>query len=158
MGGGGVPDDDSISLGLGKQVGTYTQLLSERSQKYSETGFLLANVRANLLTQWQTPESLLSMLRKRVDPELRTLRCLRSQSVDSPTEQRYMPTDQVEAIQMADLDAAAAREPQGCAALQVHGKVDSGAYAPPSIYQLRRPTAGLIGRMKVHASVKSAGY
>lgn len=115
MGGGGVPEDDSISLGLGDRlVSICTQPLNSSprtpGQVYCRYGAKTTEERTELLCEWQPAASLQSLLHKQVGPELEELKRLRDQSVQCPLNQRYMPTTQSQAVDLAIEDAASAKD------------------------------------------------
>lgn len=112
LGGGGVPENDAMSLGLGpKLVSNYSLPLAEKFGKdeYASSGYLAEDERARLLSQWERPKSLEARINRDVGPELTMLRQYRKETETNPRDQRMMPTTQTEAIQMGSKDEAVAR-------------------------------------------------
>ena len=112
-GGGGVPEHDSMALGLGpKLVSAYSLPLAEKQGKddYASTGYLDIEERTRLLAQWEKKRALEVRLSREVGPELEELQRLRTETAQSPKDQRYMPTNAEEAIEVASKDEAFAKK------------------------------------------------
>lgn len=94
-GGGGVPDGDTVALGLGPRcVHTYLSPLNEKQTKdeYAASGYLDAGQRTQLLSQWAAKASVKAAL-DRARPEIEKLQKAREETASSPRDQRYMPTN-----------------------------------------------------------------
>jgi len=112
FGGGGVPDEDAVSLGLGpKLVTTYSSPLAEKQDKdeYACHGFLGPAERAQLLSEWASRQLINRELSQNVAPVVEQTRRERIESAHSRLDQRRMPTSESEAIQIALQDALVAR-------------------------------------------------
>jgi len=112
-GGGGVPDGDVVSLGLGSPVRTYQTEVRERGanndkDSYCYKGFLDVRKRVHLLRQWMPKKEYLQLLRNTVKPELSKLRRNREESNSVGVNMREMPASLAEALAQAKADAAAA--------------------------------------------------
>mmetsp|Transcript_8490 Transcript_8490/g.25010 ORF Transcript_8490/g.25010 Transcript_8490/m.25010 type:complete len:207 (-) Transcript_8490:62-682(-) len=113
LGGGGVPEHDAMSLGLGnKLVSSYSLPLAEKQGKdeYAATGYLDLHERTRLLSQWEKRKALQTKLTSEVGPELETLQRLRHETATNPRDQRYMPSNQLEANAVAYKDEEAAKK------------------------------------------------
>jgi len=105
-GGGGVPDGDTVALGLGPRcVHTYLSPLNEKQTKdeYAASGYLDAGQRTQLLSQWAAKASVKAAL-DRARPEIEKLQKAREETASSPRDQRYMPTNMGEALMLASQD------------------------------------------------------
>ena len=112
FGGGGVPDADAVSLGLGPRlICSYESPLGEKQDKdeYACTGFLDTSERTQLLREWSSQPLLKRQLTQHVAPIVERTRRERSESASSRKDQRRMPATEEEALQMALQDAMAAR-------------------------------------------------
>ncbi|KAJ1622725.1 hypothetical protein T492DRAFT_1060313 [Pavlovales sp. CCMP2436] len=112
-GGGGVPDGDVVSLGLGRPVRTYEMTPRDRSRTadkdtYCMRGCLDARKRAELLCEWMRKKEYLVLLRKIVKPELLRLQRGREASNAVPNHLRDMPCSLNEALAQARADEVVA--------------------------------------------------
>ncbi|KAL1525047.1 hypothetical protein AB1Y20_019920 [Prymnesium parvum] len=112
LGGGGVPENDVMSLGLGQLVNERSLPLAEKQSKdeYASSGYLDCDERTRLLEQWEERTTLKAKLAGEVGPELQTLQRKRSETKSSSRDQRFMPANQIEAIEMASKDEAIAKK------------------------------------------------
>jgi len=111
FGGGGVPEADNVSLGLSpKLFGTYSVTLADKHGKdeYAASGYLESSVKAQLLSQWEDEPVLEERLE--VASEIERTRRERQESASSRRDQRQMPANTEEALEVAAKDAMAARE------------------------------------------------
>ena len=112
FGGGGVPDADCVSLGLGPRLVTHASAtLGDKATKdeYACSGFLEEQRRAELLSEWASKPKLRSQLERVVSPELERTRRERSESAASRKDQRRTPISEAEALKSAQRDAAFAK-------------------------------------------------
>ena len=168
LGGGGVPDGDTVALGLGPRcvaasshaaaradaaspfslspasvlrrahahvvtadappracvcarrcVGSYLSPLSEREDKdeYASSGYLPVDQRTKLLSEWQPKPAMKAALDK-ARPEIERLQRSRDETALSPRDQRYMPSNEQEAVMLATRDAEEAEAAVHAAASQ----------------------------------------
>lgn len=113
FGGGGVPDDDAISLGLGQQlVGSFELPLQEKDAKdeYGCSGCLGESERAQLLAQFASPKAIQKEVDSHIAPLVQKTQRERAETANSAEEQRYMPASQEEAERLAQEDAKQARK------------------------------------------------
>lgn len=114
LGGGGVPDGDGVSLGLGNRcVNTFLSPLSDSEGKdeYASVGYLDIDHRTKLLQEWSTKHTIKQQI-ERTKCELEQLQRERDETASSPRDQRYMPSNMGEAMLLASQDeeeAVAAR-------------------------------------------------
>lgn len=110
FGGGGVPDQDSVSLGLGpKLVDSYKLPLAEKSDKdeYACSGLLDPDEKTELLSEWSNRVTLTHQLLKNTRL-LEATRRGRMESASSSRDQRLMPASEQEAVEIGLRDAAIA--------------------------------------------------
>jgi hypothetical protein len=113
FGGGGVPDDDAISLGLGPRlIGSFELPLQEKDAKdeYGCSGCLATEERAELLAQFSSVKAIQREVDSHVAPLVEKTQRERAETAVSAEEQRYMPNTQEEAVRLAMQDAAQARK------------------------------------------------
>jgi len=116
LGSGGVPENDTASLGLGfTLVNSYTLPLAEKGNKdeYAATGYLDLETRIGLLSSWEKPKALQMKMQRQVGPELEELRRKRSETASSPKDQRFMPASLEEAVELGQTDEEVARKALG---------------------------------------------
>ena len=112
FGGGGVPDQDSVSLGLGHRLVTDSKadlVEKETKDEYACTGFVEEHKRTELLTQWASEAKLRTQLNTVVSPQIKKTQRERSESAACRKDQRRMPVSESEALEIALRDAAVAR-------------------------------------------------
>lgn len=112
LGGGGVPEGDNVSLGLGPRlISAYKSPLVDKQDKdqYAGSGYLEVQRRKQLLGEWE-PQGKLQTELEVVGSEISRLQQLRSETASSPRDQRFMPTNQSEAVEVASRDEAIARK------------------------------------------------
>lgn len=112
FGGGGVPDEDNVSLGLSpKLVDTYSVALAEKQGKdeYAAQGYLDPDVKVELLSQWYTEPVMQTLIEGGIAEELEQTRKHREETANSRRDQRQMPASEAEALEIAKKDAVAAR-------------------------------------------------
>ena len=113
LGGGGVPDGDTVALGLGpKVVHSYVAPLTDKEDKdeYASTGYLDVTQRTQLLSEWAPSAKAAKGELAKAAPELERLQRAREESASSPRDQRYMPSNMGEALLVANRDQEEARE------------------------------------------------
>ncbi|KAG8464923.1 hypothetical protein KFE25_012286 [Diacronema lutheri] len=129
-GGGGVPDGDVVSLGLGREVRSYETAPRDRPRTadkdtYCVRGCLDVRKRAQLLCEWMRKRDYLTQLRKLVKPQLLRVQRGREASNAVPAHCRDMPTSLAEAVAVARADEAAAVR------ALLHAAARAAAASPP---------------------------
>ena len=161
FGGGGVPDADNVSLGLSpKLVDTYSVALAEKQGKdeYAASGYLELSVKVELLSQWADEPVLQGRLDGDVALQIERTRRERLETASSRRDQRQMPASIIEALEMAQKDALAARR-VAAAALHADGEEQSSrgngqAKRGASMESgTRTPSAGIGKRRKRRESI-----
>ena len=112
FGGGGVPDEDEVSLGLSPRlVSSYSAPLSGKDSKdeYACTGYLEQAEREQLLSEWSPSEAGLQRQLGQYAPLVEQTRRERVETASSRRDQRRMPSSEVEAHQIATRDAVVAQ-------------------------------------------------
>jgi len=113
LGGGGVPDGDTVALGLGpKCVNTSVVPLTDKDDKdeYASTGYLDVSQRTRLLSEWAPSMKASKAQLEKARPEIERLQRAREESASSPRDQRYMPSNVGEALLVASRDEEEALE------------------------------------------------
>ena len=113
FGGGGVPDDDAVSLGLGPRLmNSYEGPLQEKDAKdeYGCTGSLAEEDREKLLAEFSSQKAVKRELDTHITPVVLRTQRERAETAVSAEEQRYMPTSEEEAHRVATEDAVVARK------------------------------------------------
>ena len=174
QGGGGVPDGDTVALGLGPRcaplrraasstvvfahyssrlshllfpcasldarslsfslsrrcVNNYLSPLSENEDKdeYASSGYLPVAQRTKLLSEWHPKPTAMKAAIEKARPEIEKLQRSRDETALSPRDQRYMPSNMVEAQMLASGDAEEAE----AARLSAAARMSEGSSSPPS--------------------------
>jgi len=113
FGGGGIPDDDGVSLGLSPNLlNSYAGPLHEKDEKdeYGGTGALAEEQRVQLLAEFSSERKVKRELDSYVAPMILRTRRERQETAESEEEQRYMPGSLEEAVRVAQEDEEFARK------------------------------------------------
>ena len=113
FGGGGIPDDDGVSLGLSlRLLNSYEGPLHEKADKdeYGGSGALAEELRLQLLAEFSSERKVKRELDSHVAPMIRRTQRERAETAESEEEQRYMPGSLEEAVRVAQEDEAFARK------------------------------------------------
>lgn len=112
FGGGGIPDDDGVSLGLSPRLlNSYAGPLHEKDEKdeYGGSGALAEEQRLQLLAEFSSERKVKRELDSIVAPMILRTRRERQETAESEEEQRYMPGSLEEAVRVAQEDEEFAR-------------------------------------------------